>query len=76
MTPIIEISASNKEVMRIENDGRIFYRHKGKMVQVKMPKDLALAFAVSIEAISGLPHKKLMKKIREEAVEEYKHGAN
>jgi len=62
-----------KEVLRIEADGRIFWRKPGQdeMLPVEMDQDLALAFSLAVETMAGLTGSKLMNKIREDAVNNY-----
>lgn len=70
----ISIHDSNHtEVLRIETDGRIFWRPQGstELTQITMDKDLAIAFSLCVEMLSGgSPYKSLMETVRANAVKD------
>ena len=61
---LISIKGDNKEIMRLENNGRVFWLKDGKMTQAKIDKDLAQAFKYVIAKITnGLDEKKIIEDI-------------
>lgn len=69
----ISIHDSNHtEVLRIETDGRIFWRPQGstELTQITMDKDLSIAFSLCVEMLSGSPYKSLMETVRTNAVKD------
>jgi len=53
-----------KEVLRIETNGDIFWLKNGKMTKVKMDKELSLAFSYCVTVMSGMSPDKLIEKIK------------
>jgi len=62
--------ANQVTVLKIETDGKMFWRPQGstELVELDIEKDLSTAFALCVEMLSGLPHKTLMEQTRSEAV--------
>ena len=59
---------NNVEVMRIENDGRVFWLRDGKnkpLVQAKIDNDIAQAFALCVVELTGLDTSAIIKNIQE-----------
>ena len=64
--PAIEVKNTelDKPVFIIENNGNVFWLKGGKMIQVKVDKELAQAFAAAVIKISGVKWDVLIDEIR------------
>jgi hypothetical protein len=55
-----------KEVLRIETSGEVFWLRDGEMKKVEMDSELAQAFAYCVVVMSGVSNEKLIEEIRKE----------
>lgn len=62
--------ANQVTVLKIEMDGRMFWRPQGstELVELDIDNDLSTAFSLCVEMLSGMSYKPLMEDTRQKAV--------
>lgn len=60
----LQIARDNTVQLRIDLDGRVYWRRGGELVQAQVDADLAQAFLYVVITMTGLPAADLIERIR------------